>query len=89
MVKFSFYTLSCHCNNFNHWIVLKITYIDFVIYELLDQNSQLIPGLLDEFPNLKEFHARIGGLEKVAAYLSSDKCIKYPFNGPMAQWGEK
>jgi glutathione S-transferase len=55
----------------------------------MDQNSQLIPGLLDEFPNLKEFHARIGGLEKVAAYLSSDKCIKYPFNGPMAQWGGK
>jgi glutathione S-transferase len=55
----------------------------------LDQNSEFIPGLLDEFPNLKEFHARIGGLEKVAAYLSSDKCIKYPLNGPMAQWGGK
>nr|CAH0103004.1 unnamed protein product [Daphnia galeata] len=67
----------------------NITYIDFLIYELMDQNSQLIPGLLDEFPNLKEFHARIGGLEKVASYLSSDKCIKYPFNGPMAQWGGK
>ncbi|EFX60696.1 hypothetical protein DAPPUDRAFT_219884 [Daphnia pulex] len=67
----------------------NITYMDFVMYELLDQNSQLIPGLLDEFPNLKEFHAGIGALEKVAAYLSSDKCIKYPFNGPMAQWGGK
>ena len=72
-----------------NWIIFKITYIDFLIYELMDQNSQLIPGLLDEFPNLKEFHARIGGLEKVAAYLTSDKCIKYPFNGPMAQWGGK
>jgi hypothetical protein len=29
---------------------LKITYT-FVMYELLDQNSQLIPELLDEFPN--------------------------------------
>jgi glutathione S-transferase len=45
--------------------------MDFVMYDLLDQNSQLIPGLLDEFPNLKEFHAGIGALEKVAAYLIS------------------
>jgi glutathione S-transferase len=73
----------------SHGILLKITYIDFVVYELLDHNSQLIPGILDEFPNLKEFHARIGGLEKVAAYLSSDKCIKNPFNGPIgAFWGK-
>jgi glutathione S-transferase len=56
---------------------------------LLDQNSQLIPVLLDEFPNLKEFQARIAGLEKVAAYLSSDKCIKNPFFGPSALWGGK
>jgi glutathione S-transferase len=61
--------------------------MDFVMYDLLDQNSQLIPGILDEFPNLKEFQARIAGLEKVAAYLSSDKCITYPLNGPTAHWG--
>lgn len=67
----------------------NITWIDFVMYELLDQHSQMSPGLLDEFPNLKEFHARIENLEKVAAYLKSDKCIKYPFNGPMAEFGGK
>ncbi len=63
--------------------------MDFLMYELLDVNSSLFPTALDEFPNLKAFHARIAGLEKVAAYLSSDKCIKYPFNGPTAQWGGK
>jgi hypothetical protein len=31
----------------------------------------------------------IAGLEKVAAYLSSDKCIKYPFFGLSSLWGGK
>lgn len=59
------------------------------MYELLDQHSSLSPTALDEFPNLKEFVARIAGLEKVADYLKSEKCIKYPFNGPTAKWGGK
>lgn len=59
------------------------------MYELLDQHSTLFPTVLDEFPNLKEFKDRVAGLEKVAAYLKSDKCIKYPFNGPTAAWGGK
>ena len=59
------------------------------MYELFDIHSLLIPNLLDEFPNLKAYHARIQGLEKVAAYMKSDKFIAYPLNGSMAAWGGK
>lgn len=59
------------------------------MYELFDQHSSLSPSSFDNFPNLKQYHARIAGLEKVSQYLKSDKCIKYPFNGPMAAWGGK
>lgn len=60
-----------------------------MLYELLDILTCLHPTALDDSPNLKEYHKRIESLEKVAAYLKSDKCIKYPLNGAMAAWGGK
>jgi glutathione S-transferase len=56
------------------------------MYELLDQNSHLEPTVLDEFPNLKAFHARVQGLEQIAAYMKSDKFLARPLNGPMASF---
>lgn len=59
------------------------------MYELLDQHNHLEPSVLNDNANLKEFHARIKGLENVAAYLKSDKCIVYPLNGITAAFGGK
>lgn len=59
------------------------------MYELLDIHCLMAPNLLDEVPNLKAFHARVQGLDKVAAYIKSDKFIPYPLNGPMAAYGGK
>lgn len=56
------------------------------MYELLDQNSHLEPTVLDESPNLKAFHARVQGLEQIAAYMKSDKFLARPLNGPMASF---
>ena len=56
------------------------------MYELLDQNSHLEPTVLDEFHNLKAFHARVQGLEQIAAYMKSDKFLARPLNGPMASF---
>jgi len=66
-----------------------LTYIDFLMYELLDIHSILKPGVIDEFDNLKAYHERIRSLDKVAAYMKSDKFISYPLNGPMATFGGK
>jgi len=38
---------------------LQITYIDFLMYELLDINSHLEPTILDDVPSLRAFHSRI------------------------------
>ncbi len=56
------------------------------MYELLDQNTILEPTALDEFPNLKAFHARVQQLDQIAAYMKSDKFLARPVNGPMASF---
>lgn len=61
--------------------------MDFLMYELLDINSCLEPSVLDDFENLKAFHARVHQLPTVAAYINSDKFLAKPFNGKRAAWG--
>ena len=67
----------------------QLTYIDFLMYELLDVHSHLEPTIWDEVPNLKAYHDRIAELPTVAAYMKSDKFIKAPLNGPFAVFGEQ
>ena len=66
-----------------------MTYIDFVMYEILDVNSTFEATLLDdlELSNLKDFHARIQSLPTLAAYMKSDKFLAGPLNGATALWG--
>ncbi|KAG5282155.1 hypothetical protein AALO_G00052820 [Alosa alosa] len=65
----------------------KITFVDFLMYELLDQHRMFEPKSLDEFKNLKEFLDHFEGLEKIAAYMKSSRFIKTPVNNKMAKWG--
>uniref|UniRef100_A0A8I3WKY0 Glutathione S-transferase n=1 Tax=Callithrix jacchus TaxID=9483 RepID=A0A8I3WKY0_CALJA len=67
----------------------KLTYVDFLTYDILDQNRIFEPKCLDEFPNLKAFMGRFEALEKIAAYIQSDNFFKMPINNKMAQWGNK
>ncbi|GAB1287995.1 Glutathione S-transferase [Apodemus speciosus] len=36
----------------------KVTYVDFLVYDVLDQHHRFEPKWLDAFPNLKDFMAR-------------------------------
>ena len=36
----------------------KVTYVDFLAYDILDQYRMFEPKCLDAFPNLKDFMAR-------------------------------
>ncbi|KAF7484883.1 glutathione S-transferase Mu 3 [Marmota monax] len=67
----------------------KLTFVDFLTYDVLDQNRMFEPKCLDEFPNLKAFMCRFEALEKIAAYLQSDHFFKMPINNKMAKWGNK
>ncbi|XP_060248888.1 glutathione S-transferase Mu 3 isoform X1 [Meriones unguiculatus] len=66
----------------------KLTFVDFLTYDVLDQNRMFEPKCLDEFPNLKAFMCRFEALEKIAACLQSD-LFKLPINNKMAKWGNK
>ena len=57
------------------------------MYELLDVHSHLEPTILNDFANIKAYHARIQELPTVAAYIKSEKFLAKPLNAQMAVWG--
>ncbi|NXL75154.1 GSTM5 transferase, partial [Leptocoma aspasia] len=67
----------------------KLTFVDFLMFDVLDQNRIFEPKCLEPFKNLKDFVDRFGALEKVAAYLKSSRFQKMPINNKMAKWGNK
>ncbi len=69
--------------------IFQLTYVDFVLYEILDVHLIMEPKALEGLDNLVAYHQRIASLEKVAAYIKSDKFIASPLNGPMANFGGK
>ena len=38
---------------YGYKLLLQITFVDFVMYELLDQHLLFEPTILDDYPNLK------------------------------------
>ncbi|KAM3617784.1 uncharacterized protein V6R79_011166 [Siganus canaliculatus] len=67
----------------------KITYVDFIMYELLDQHRMFEPTCLDKFKNLEDLLDRFEALENIDAYMKSDRFMKTPVNDKMAKWGNK
>ncbi|XP_037048026.1 glutathione S-transferase Mu 3-like [Bradysia coprophila] len=66
-----------------------LTYVDFLVYEWIDVNRIFYPELLNGADNLVAYHKRVESLPNIAAYIKSEKFIKYPLNGVMAAWGGK
>lgn len=72
----------------NDWFAgANISFVDFVMYELLDQHRILDPACLKPFGNLIEFLERFEKLPKIKAYMESDRFIKAPINNKMAKFG--
>ncbi|XP_076859928.1 glutathione S-transferase Mu 3-like [Brachyhypopomus gauderio] len=67
----------------------KITFPDFIMYELLDQHRMFEPKCLDDFKNIRDFLDRFEALEKIAEYMKSSRFMKTPVNNKMAKWGNK
>ncbi|XP_012607054.1 glutathione S-transferase Mu 2 isoform X1 [Microcebus murinus] len=67
----------------------KITFVDFLAYDVLDMHRIMEPKCLDAFPNLKDFMARFEGLKKISAYLKTGRFLRGPLFGKMAKWGNK
>ncbi|NXD15634.1 GSTM5 transferase, partial [Nothocercus nigrocapillus] len=67
----------------------QLTFVDFLMFDVLDQNRIFEPKCLEPFKNLQDFMERFGALEKVAAYMKSSRFTKMPINNKMAKWGGK
>jgi len=65
----------------------SLTFVDFVMYELMDQHKLLVPDLLKPYPNLEAFQARFEALPKVSQYMKSSSFMKTPINNKMAKFG--
>ncbi|KAL6083203.1 hypothetical protein STEG23_010543, partial [Scotinomys teguina] len=65
----------------------KITYVDFLVYDILDQHRLFEPKCLDAFPNLKDFLAHFEGLKKISAYMKSSRFLPSPMYLKQAMWG--
>ncbi|KAM4872616.1 glutathione S-transferase Mu 1-like [Thomomys bottae] len=67
----------------------KITFVDFLAYDILDMHRMFEPKCLDEFPNLKDFISRFEGLKKISAYMKTNRFLPRPVFSKMAQWSDK
>lgn len=66
-----------------------VTYADFLLYDTLDFYRLFAEGVLDAFPKLLAFLARVESLPNLSDYFKSDKFSRFPICGPMAHWGGK
>merc|ERR1712178_253366 len=64
-----------------------LTFVDFVMYELIDQHKFLAPNCLKKYPNLEAFQTRFEELPKIAEYMKSSAFMKTPLNNKMAKFG--
>ncbi|XP_060629239.2 glutathione S-transferase Mu 4-like [Anolis sagrei] len=67
----------------------KITYIDFLAYDILDVHRIFQPNCLDQFKNLKDFLDRFEALDTISAYMKSDRFLRTPLFLRNATWGNK
>jgi len=58
----------------------KVSFLDYNMYDLLDNFTILSPHCLDAFPHLKSFHQRFGSRDKIAKYRQCDAFKNIPIN---------
>lgn len=62
----------------------SVTFVDFVMYELLDQHKFLFKDSLQGYDKLNAFLDRFENLPKIKEYMTSPKYTKLPCNNKMA-----
>ncbi|KAG0727254.1 Glutathione S-transferase Mu 3 [Chionoecetes opilio] len=67
----------------------NISFVDFIMYELLDQHLLLAKDCLKDAKNLQEFVKRFEELKAIKKYMASTRFLKGPINNKMAKFGNK
>ena len=72
----------------NEWFAgSKLTYVDFLAYEVLDWFRLFSPESVNKYENLSNFLNRFENLPPITAYKNSLEFISWPLFGPIAKWG--
>ncbi|NXX36441.1 GSTM2 transferase, partial [Nicator chloris] len=64
----------------------KLTFVDFLAYDVLDQQRMFVPECPELKGNLAQFLQRFEALDKVSAYMRSGRFMKTPIFWPTAKW---
>jgi len=67
----------------------EISFVDFVMYELLDQHRHLSSDAVGEFSQLKAFLDRFEALPSIKSYMESPQFMEGPINNKSAKFGAK
>lgn len=59
----------------------KISFVDYSVFDLVDNLLVLSPTCLDTLPKLKAFHQRMASRPKLAAFRNTDEFKNTPING--------
>ena len=60
---------------------LQISFVDYSMFDLLDNHVILSPGCLDAFPLLKAFHESMAARPNLAKYRQTEKFSTRKVNG--------
>ena len=63
-----------------------LTYVDFMLWEVLDHFRLFEPSVFDGMDHLLAFMTRFRSLPPIAAYLNSEMFNKFPCYNRMAKW---
>ncbi|NXI38709.1 GSTM2 transferase, partial [Galbula dea] len=64
----------------------KLTFVDFLAYDILDQQRMFVPDCPELQGNLAQFLQRFEALDKVSAYMRSGRYMKTPIFWRKAKW---
>ena len=62
----------------------RLTYIDFLVHELMDQHRLLSKDILDNSNNLQNFMISFEQVPDIKEFMKSNKCFKGPINNKYA-----
>ena len=64
-----------------------VTYVDFILFEILDFGKWVTDGkLYEEHQTLEEYFNRVKSLPRLAEYYADDRlCMKGPYNNKIAK----
>jgi len=63
----------------------QISYVDFIMYEMLFHFTQYQADYVDKYPELKRFMKAFEEIPEISKYIASSAYIKGPCNNPMAK----